>query len=262
MKKHFYLLKTCLCALAVGVLAGCSADEGDGLQIPEGSGIVELSVNTDTGFQTRAESEKTYEDLNNYTVQILQGTAVVDNHEYAYPDMPDFIELSNGSYTFKAFSGVDKAVYAGADTLNLYFSDEDPFTLRGDTAKVELTCEPNSARINVVFDASMDKYFSDYKVNISTAAQDGSVYPWTKTTEGPVYFKVNNQEKVTFTVELTPKTGKAEPKTVTYTLSPKDAKTVNIVATSNAGSVGITIKIDTTVVKHPVEIEIPSDWVE
>ena len=30
MKKHFYLLKTCLCALAVGVLAGCSAEVDGG----------------------------------------------------------------------------------------------------------------------------------------------------------------------------------------------------------------------------------------
>ena len=231
----------------------------------DGYGTVSLRVSADTQFKSRAVDESIYKNLDNYTVQILKDGKVVSGMEWNYTDMPEEpIELSNGSYELKAFYGEDKAVYAGADTLNLYFSDEDAFTLKGDTATINLTCEPNSARINVVFAESMDTYFSDYKVIISTAAQNGSVYPWTKTTEGPVYFKVNNQETVKFTIELTPKTGtNSEPKKeVSYTLSPKDAKTINISATSNSGNLGITIEIDKTVIEHPVDIDIPSDWVE
>ena len=263
MRQFKTLWKGMAAALAGGLLLCACSSEEDSLEIPEGKGYVKLSLYSETGFQTKA-SEGGYKDINNYTVQILQNDAVVDDNEFAYSEMPDFIELANGSYNFKAFYGEDKAVYAGADTLNLYFSDEDAFTLKGDTATINLTCEPNSARINVVFAESMDTYFSDYKVIISTIAQNGSVYPWTKTTEGPVYFKVNNQESVKFTIELTPKTGtNSEPKKeVSYTLSPKDAKTINISATSNSGNLGITIKIDKTVIEHPVDIDIPSDWVE
>ena len=145
------------CALCGWMLTACSSEE-DSLEIPEGKGYVKLSLHSETGFQTKA-SEGGYKDINNYTVQILQNDAVVDDNEFAYSEMPDFIELANGSYNFKAFYGEDKAVYAGADTLNLYFSDEDAFTLKGDTATINLTCEPNSARINVVFAESMDSRF-------------------------------------------------------------------------------------------------------
>lgn len=252
-----------LCALGGWALTACSAD-GDSLEVPEGKGYVKLDLNAETEFRTKAsESEYEYKNVNNYTVQILQNGVLQGNHEYLYSEMPNFIELGNGSYSLKAFYGEDKAVYEGADTLKLRFSDEEAFTLSGDTASVKLNCEPNSARINVAFAESMDTYFSDYQVVISTAAQGGSVYLWKKDTKGPVYFKVNNQEKVGIKVELTPKTGsKAEPYETTYTLSPKDAKKITVAASSSSGSLGITIKIDETVVEHVVNINIPSDWVE
>ena len=188
--------------------------------------------------------------------------------DYDYDNHATFFSYRGVLYAsmedvMKAFYGEDKAVYEGADTLKLRFSDEEAFTLSGDTASVKLNCEPNSARINVAFAESMDTYFSDYQVVISTAAQGGSVYLWKKDTKGPVYFKVNNQEKVGIKVELTPKTGsKAEPYETTYTLSPKDAKKITVAASSSSGSLGITIKIDETVVEHVVNINIPSDWVE
>ena len=102
MKKHFYLLKTCLCALAVGVLAGCSA-EVDNLQLADGMGAVKLSLNADTGFETttKAVDESSYRNTDLYTVQILQGTTVVGN--YTGATIPDeLIELTNGSYTVKS----------------------------------------------------------------------------------------------------------------------------------------------------------------
>lgn len=261
MKKHFYLFKAGLCALAVGLLAGCS-EEVDGPQMSDSRGVIRLNVSTDAGFQTKASDGKAYEDLNNYTVQILQNNSVVENHEYAYPEMPQFIELANGTYSFKAFYGEDKAVYSGADTTNLYFSDEKSFTLAGDTATISLNCEPNSARLNIVFAETMDTYFSDYRVEISTVAQGVSLYPWTKTTQGPVYFKVGDKEEVKLTVTLTTKDGKAAtPVTSTSVLSPRDAKTITVEPVSNTGSVGITIKVDETVVEHEVVIDVPSDWV-
>lgn len=261
MKKHFYLLKTFLCVFAAGVLVGCSSD-GDSLQIPEGNGIVALNVNTDTGFQTRAAGDNAYKNLDNYTVQILQGDVVYNNHEYAYSEMPEFIELPNGAYTFKAFYGTDKDKYIGADSTNIYFSAQQNFELRGDTTQIALTCKPNSARVNIVFDALMDTYFSDYSMSISTEAQNGSTYSWTKTTEGPIFFKVNQEESVSFVLSVTPKTGyTAKVTTNKYTLSPGDAKKITVKPSVNSGDLTISITIDDKTVEHKVDIDIPSDWV-
>ena len=87
-------------ALAGGLLLCACSSEEDSLEVPEGKGYVKLSLHSETRFQTKA-SEGGYKDINNYTVQILQNDAVVDDNEFAYSEMPDFIELANGLYDIK-----------------------------------------------------------------------------------------------------------------------------------------------------------------
>ena len=108
----------------------------------------------------------------------------------------------------------------------------------------------------------MDEYFSAYKVNIKTAALNGAIYSWEKTTTGPVYFRVKQNETVTMTIELTPKEGIGADTSIekTYTLSPADAMKMTLTPVIGSGNLSITIKIDDTVIEHPVDIEVPSEW--
>ena len=176
--------KMLLYVLSGVLLYSCSSDEAE-LQFSEGTGYVSLNLNTNIGFQSRAVNESDYQNLSNYTVQILKdGNSL---HKWDYNDIPEFTELANNTYTMLAICGDStKAVY----TDDLCVLGSKSFTVKNDSVNVNVTCKPNSARINIEFDEKMDEYFSDYEVRIKTAAQGGSTYIWDNTTAGPVYFKV------------------------------------------------------------------------
>ena len=249
--------KMLLYVLSGVLLYSCSSDEAE-LQFSEGTGYVSLNLNTNIGFQSRAVDESDYQDLSNYTVQILKdGNSL---HKWDYNDIPEFTELANNTYTMLAICGDStKAVY----TDDLCVLGSKSFTVKNDSVNVDVTCKPNSARINIEFDEKMDEYFSDYEVRIKTAAQGGSTYIWDNTTVGPVYFKVKQNEVVTMTIKLTPKSGVEADTEIqkTYTLSPADAMKMTLAPVIGSGSLSITITIDETVIEHPVDIEVPSEWV-
>lgn len=249
--------KMLLYVLSGVLLYSCSSDEAE-LQFSEGTGYVSLNLNTNIGFQSRAVNESDYQNKSNYTVQILKdGNSL---HKWDYNDIPEFTELANNTYTMLAICGDStKAVY----TDDLCVLGSKSFTVKNDSVNVNVTCKPNSARINIEFDEKMDEYFSDYEVRIKTAAQGGSTYIWDNTTAGPVYFKVKQNEVVTMTIKLTPKSGVEADTEIqkTYTLSPADAMKMTLAPVIGSGSLSITITIDETVIEHPVDIEVPSDWV-
>lgn len=249
--------KMLLYVLSGVLLYSCSSDDAE-LQFSEGTGYVSLNLNTNIGFQSRAVDESDYQDLSNYTVQILKdGNSL---HKWDYNDIPEFTELANNTYTMLAICGDStKAVY----TDDLCVLGSKSFTVKNDSVNVNVTCKPNSARINIEFDEKMDEYFSDYEVRIKTAAQGGSTYIWDNTTAGPVYFKVKQNEVVTMTIKLTPKSGVEADTEIqkTYTLSPADAMKMTLAPVIGSGSLSITITIDETVIEHPVDIEVPSEWV-
>lgn len=258
MTKLRQFLGGLICALCGWMLTACSSEE-DSLQIPEGKGYVKLNLTTDAGFQTKAVDEETYKNLDNYTVQILKDGEVLKEHEWKYSEMPEFIQLETNSYSMRVFNGDStKAVY----TDDLCFLGSKGFTVKNDTVSVQVACKPNSARIKIEFDSKMATYFSSYYAEIKTAALN-SPYKWENTMQGPVYFKVNNNEPVTVTINMTDKTtDKAvKPVTETYQLSPADATKITVSPSVNAGNLSIKIEIDETVIEHPVDIEIPSDWV-
>lgn len=260
--KHFYFLRTFWSALlCAAVLTACSSDT-DEVAETTGTGYVSLALNADANFETttKAVDESEYQDVNQYTVQVFKsgqedGEPLIEG---LYGELKDSYTLNVGQYVMKAFMGEDKAV----STDVLYFYGEKGFPVKeGQTAEVELTCKPSSARINVVFDEKMDEYFSAYSVKIETEAQKPSSFDWTKETVGPVYFKVNEKEPVKITVNLTNKENvmaKVEP--VTYTLSPGNAKKITVKPNVNGGNLGISISIDDKTNDHNVDIEIPGDW--
>ena len=62
-----------------------------------------MGVNTNAVF-TRAVSMSEYEDVGNYTVQVIDdaGSTV---KEFLYKDAPSEIKLKNGTYTLRAYYG-------------------------------------------------------------------------------------------------------------------------------------------------------------
>ena len=260
MKKHFYLLKTCLCALAVGVLAGCSAEE-DNLQLADGMGAVKLSLNADTGFETttKAVDESSYRNADLYTVQILQDESVIQT--YTGATIPDgLIELTNGSYTVKAFYGEDKAV----STTSMYVEGTEDFDINSRQVEtVVVSCAPVCAKVNLVFDPELEKHFTNWDTYFKTEAIGEETYIHPKSNTDPIYLKVNKEELVSVSFHLTNSESKTTTIDKTYTMNPNEALTLTIkpVAVSTTGDLTISITIDGSTNDKPVDIIIPSDWI-
>ena len=260
-------LKAFVCALAgTALLSACSSD-ADEIINEAGKGYVSLSVQADAGFQTtRAASEEAYEDVNNYTVQILQGDKVVgDTCKWEYSKMPKEIELPNGDYTLKAFYGEDKAV--GDEP---YVEGTEDFTVKANEQKVTVACKPTSAKVSVTFDEKMNEFFSDYSVIFKTEAMssDESCIWTTKDANKTYYLKVGKSEKIDAIIKLTNKeTKQSTEQKLNITLSPGLNKSYTFEPTGGneeeeggTDGLGIIIKIDKTTNDKEVDIIIPSTW--
>ena len=264
MKKYAVMF----CAmLAMGaVVASCSSEDEAVAGSAEGKGLVKLALNVGADFQSRAFSESDYENLADYTVQILNKDGnVVEGCEWTGTTIPqDLIELDNGSYTVLAFTGEDyKGV--GATTKGMYVEGSDGFNVNSNqTATATVNCTPQCARVTVNFDAKMADYFNDYYVVFTgTDALGEGNYTWYKDNADPVYMAVTSSEKLTATIKLVDKEGKTASDIVrTHDISAAKAWKLNIapVVEEATGNVGITIEIDNSVNDIPIDIEIPSDW--
>lgn len=267
MKKHFYLLKTCLCALAVGVLAGCSA-EGDDLQLADGMGAVKLSITANTGFDTmtKAITEADYTNYANYTVQIKdKDDRVVEGCEWTGDALPEeMVELKNGTYTLIAYTG-EEYEGVGATTEGMYVAGKANINVNGGQTSATANCIPQCARMTVVFDEKMKDYFNDYYVEFTgTVALGQNKHTWAKDAKDPVYMAIEEDktETVTATIKLVDKEGKvAEDIVKTYPVSAAKAVKMNIVPTVEGGSIGIVIEIDDSTNDVPVDIVIPGEWI-
>lgn len=263
MKKYVVMF----CALLVmgASVASCSSDEEVVQGAAEGKGLVKLSLNVGTEFQSRAITESDYTNLANYTVQILKDGNVVEGCEWTGTTIPqDLIELDNGSYTVLAFTGEDYKGLA-ATTKGMYVEGSAGFNVNSDqTATATVNCTPQCARVTVNFDAKMADYFNDYYVVFTgTDALGEGNYTWNKDNADPVYMAVTSSEKLTATIKLVDKEGKTASDIVrTHDISAAKAWKLNIapVVEEATGNVGITIEIDNSANDIPIDIEIPSDW--
>ena len=243
----------------IGLFASCSSDTEELLN-ESGTGFVSFSIQANAGFQTTRAASEDYEDVNNYTVQILQNDKVVDTCEWQYDEVPDEIELPNGDYTLKAFYGTDEAVSSEAP----YMEGMENFTVSGNLRKVEVSCKPTSAKVSVEFDEKMDEYFSDYSVSITTKALTKG-QTWEKDDSEDIYYlKVEEKEQIKMEISLTNKeTEESFKSTKTYTVSPSDYKNYTIApkaSESDDGSLSITISFNDETTNHEVDITIPADW--
>lgn len=244
----------------IGLFASCSSDTEELLN-ESGTGFVSFSIQANAGFQTTRAASEDYEDVNNYTVQILQGNKIVgDSCEWEYSKLPDEIELPNGEYTLKAFYGKEEAISSTAP----YVEGTKDFEVSSNLQKVEVSCKPTSAKVSVEFDEKMDEYFSDYSVSITTKALTKG-QTWGKDDSEDIYYlKVEEKEQIKMEISLTNKeTEESFKSTKTYTVSPGDYKNYTIApkaSESDDGSLSITISFKDDTTNHEVDITIPADW--
>jgi len=272
MKKHFYLLKTCLCALAVGVLAGCSAEE-DGPQLAEGEGLVRLNLEAATDFEieTRAIDEAEYKNTDNYTIKItsVSNGGVVEEGKLSDIEFP--LTLTVGAYNVIAYYG-EEFKETVSTTEGFYVEGNSQFQVSPDKeTQVSVTCSPATmAKVTVKFDQTLDQYFSDYSVAFTTAALNAASSKafWDKADTDPLYLKVNSDEKITGTLSFTPKSdskvNKPDDINVTPTLSPGKWYEITVKpkeSTSEDGTLNLTITISDDVKEENIDITIPADWV-
>lgn len=260
MTKLRQFLGGLICALCGWMLTACSSDE-DSLQIPEGKGYVKLNLTTNTGFQTKAVDESDYKDVDNYTVQILKDGKVVSGCEWKYSEMPqEPIGLSFGSYVVKAFYGTD---FEKVSQDNLYSEGTANLTLDStEPQSVTVTCHATCAKFTVIYnDSEIKKYFSDFKIGLSTQALGTGTYSYANT--NPIYLKVaNGGEAVAVTYTFTGADSyKDQTLERSYTLKPGQSKEVTITPSVTSGKLSLTIKVDETVETIDCPIEIPSDWI-
>ena len=259
-------LKTLVYALmGTTLISACSSDADDVIS-EAGKGYVSLSVQADAGFQTTRAASEDYEDVNNYTVQILQGDKIVgDSCEWKYSKLPDEIELPNGTYTFKAFYGKDNAV----NTENPYVEGVVEKTINSNGQNVEISCSTTDAKVTVAFDEKMDEYFSDYSVVFKTKAMSSNESCiWTKDEADKTYYlKVENNEKIDAIIKLTNKeTKQSTEQKLDVTLSPGLNKLYTFEPTGGneeeggSDGLGIKITIDKSTNDKEVDIIIPSTW--
>ena len=256
---------TMFCAmLAMGALTvSCSSEDEAVQSAAEGEGLISFDVKTETGFQSRAVNEDDYENVGNYTVQLLSNSEVF--REWNYKDMPDDLKVPVGTYQLKAFYGEDKA----ASTTSMYVEgvSESVEVVEGqDGVKpLTVTCRPVCAKVVVNFNKEeLDKYFSDYYVTFKTAALGTSNFTWAKTATDPAYLKVSANEKVKVTIDATNKADSKPVETVKkeYTLSPQSQLTLNVGPSGVGGIGGITITVDEDTNDIDKPIEVPGDWVD
>ncbi len=255
-------LKTLVYALmGTTLISACSSDADDVIS-EAGKGYVSLSVQADAGFQTtRAVNEDDYKDTDKYTIQILTAEGKVVE-EYTGASLPsELIELSNGSYSVKAFYGTDDP----ASTTSMYVEGAEPFDINSDQVEVKVECAPVCARVKVVYDG-MEEYFSDWSAEFETEALGtGKFFRLNKEVTDPVYLKVNESgEKVKVSFSLTKKDNTQTTINKEYTLERNKALTITlkpVVESAGSGQLGIQIEIDGSTNDQTIDIEIPSDWV-
>ena len=249
--------------LAMGALTVSCSSEDEAVQgATEGKGLVKLSLNVGTEFQSRAITESDYTNLANYTVQILKDGRVVDGCEWKGNALPEeLVELDNGSYTLKAFTG-EEYEQSASSTEGFYVVGNASFNINSDQTSVSATCIPHCTRVKVAFDELMPDYFNNYYVEFSgTSALGSAKVTWEKDDADPVYLALTKEETVTATIKLVDKEGKvAEDIVRTKLLGPGKAWALTIAPAVENGNVGIQITIDERTNDHEVDIEIPSDW--
>lgn len=241
-------------------------------------GRLSVSLNSEASFDvaTRALTEATYRNTNNYTVQLINSSTQDVLMECKGSELSQNLpkELEIGSYEVKAFYGTE----SDASRNDFRVEGSKSFTITAEqTTSVTVDCAPTCGKISVAFDAEMATYYDDYSVTFGgTAALGTKTIDWAKADTEPWYVALGTSaETVTYTVALTAKEAYAitdaegnkqsiGTATGTFQLERNKAQKLtvkpNYVAPSEGG-LTITITIDDTTNDRPVTIEVPVSWI-
>lgn len=263
-----------LALILASSLFSCNLDADMQGQSGTNQGQLLLSLNSNTDFTdaTRAVVESSYENVDNYSVVVLdkdgneklncKGSEITSK-------MP--LTLAIGSFTIKAFYGKEEA----ASRDHFYVLGEYSGTIKSEQKEsVTVTCTPTCGRITVNFGGDMATYFADYNVTFTgTEALGNNTIAWLKDDTEPWYVKLNNAERgenINFTITTTTKdeyiNGDKEQVTTksgSFNLSRNKAYKMNINPSYNpstSGDIEIEVTIDESTNDIPVDIEVPVTW--
>lgn len=263
-----------LALILASSLFSCNLDADMQGQSVTNQGQLLLSLNSNTDFTdaTRAVVESSYENVDNYSVIVLdkdgneklncKGSEITSK-------MP--LTLAIGSFTIKAFYGTEEA----ASRDHFYVLGEHSGTIKAEQKEsVTVTCTPTCGRITVNFGEDMATYFADYNVTFTgTEALGSNTIAWLKDDTEPWYVKLNNVEggeNINFTITTSTKdeyiNGDKEQVTTksgSFSLSRNKAYKMNINPSYNpstSGDIEIEVTIDESTNDIPVDIEVPVTW--
>ena len=248
-------------AFACGTLLTACVQE-DVMTPLAGEAKVRLSLDAQTAFSTNTKAyvdENDYKQIDNYTVEIRKNDAsgeTVKSGKYSELKSTP-ISLSRGDYYVKAYMGREEA----ASREVFYATDATSFSILDESTK---TISLNCAKCKVVFNDNMAEYFSDYYITYSTAALGNNVATWAKGDSAPWYLKVGQNETVKATIHYARKSdGKQQTAEWSRSLSPNEGWTLKVSANNNMteGSMSVTITIDDSTNDIPIDITVPSDWI-
>ncbi len=278
MRKNVIFM--CLSVAWVGLFSSCSFDnqfEDEAVEQStnrKGKVTLDLASSVDFVTSTRAVDESSYQNINNYTVNIVDSRGQNKfSGTYATLQSRLPLELDLGSYSIEAFYGTEYA--ASRDGFKVEGSNT--FTISAaNTVTTTVNCTPTAGKVLVAFDPSMATYYDTYSVDFSgTSALGGSVAHWGKDDTAPYYLALSEAgETVTYTIYLTAKAEYATLQegnknteataTGSFTLQRNTAKKLTIkpnYTPTTEGGLAITITIDDSTNDKTIDIEVPVSWI-
>ena len=277
MKKNTIFM--CLSLGLAAMLTSCSFDnkfEAEELGETGQTGKLTLDVASGVEFATgtRAVDESTYQNTDNYTVNITDSKG---NNKFSgtfatlKTRLP--LELDLGSYDITASYGTEQA----ASRDNFLATGSSTFSINGaGTVEATVNCTPTSGKVAAEFDASMATYCDTYSVDFSgTTALGNSVAHWGKDDTAPFYLALaEGGETINYTIYLTAKSDYAglngEEKvteataTGSFRLERNKFKKLTVKAnytSTTDGGLKIVIEFDETTNDKPITIEVPVTWI-
>lgn len=251
-----------LCVWAsVAGLFSCDSDRFNG-----GRSIGKLSLNlaADTAnikggtLSTKAGNVlEAFEDVDNYTVQIFQGSDTLKS--VLYKDFPSEMEISEGAYTLLASKGEN--LPAAFD--NPYFEQCMDFVIKKDMkTPLEMTCTMANARVYAEYSEDFLKAYSDYSVSLKTSSLD-DVFSITKGETRGAYLQVAEEgTPLSIAISLL-RDSWEEPQVYTVTdptitLKPKDSVRLKFATDGKTGDgLALSIELDDSMEEADLEFGIP-----
>lgn len=213
----------------------------------------------------RAVDLPSYANVNNYTVEIVDGDGTVIQSKL-YSEMDLVQEVVPGTYTIKAFYGEN--LPAAYDKL--YVAGEQLFTVaKGDTKKVSFVCKPANTKVKIVYSDDFFNFYSDCTVGLKTkhintpflmAKGDRDKELFLKSDAAGEILTLTFDLKDLKGVSVTPDNFGAQ----TVTIKPRDFLTISIkpklIDVDGGKITGITVTVDNGVTEEMIDVLIPDDF--